>query len=263
MDYQTDPMHDLDNQPPGHLQTPGRKPISSKKKPIIIIAVIVAVGILLSAAFVFFFLGKSEEKSKTNTSNQQEQMEEEEPTLPPSEAAQPQAYKSETLNIEITHRKDWTVKEAADKKQLTLTSPKFTYQNNDGESAKGVFTVKFSLGTTEESQATIDAAKSVRDSVLIGYDAPTEAQRHYTNVTYAGPDQATFKFFVVTGSTALKPDTPLAGTVVINSADFLIAGGFGADSQNALNFDTIPAADIDQYTVVEQAIAIVKSLKVF
>lgn len=264
MDYKTDPMHDLDSQPPGHLQTPGRSPISGRKKPLIIIAIIVGVALVLAAAAIFFFVGKSDTPKKNETSNQQTVTEEEdESTLPPSEAAQPQTYKSETLNIEITHRKDWTLKETADQKMLTVTSPKFTYKTQDNKSTKGVFTLKISLGTTEEAQKTLDDAKAIRDSLLIGYDAPTESQRHYTNVSYAGPDETTFQFFVVTGSTAFKPNTALAGTVIINSGDFLIAGGFGADSKNELGFDQVPAADIDQYTALEQAISIVKSLKVF
>lgn len=257
-------MHDLDHQPQ-HLKTPNRKKPGGRKKLWIIIGVVA--GVLLLAAGIFWFLQKGDDTAQTAQTPTQEQTAEEadEPTMPPAEAAQMQAYKSTALNIEIAHRKDWTVSEDADKKILTLTSPKFTFQTAN-ESKKDVFTLRFAMGASKEAQKTIGAAQAVRDSLLVAYDAPTEAQRYYTNVSYLGPagDDATlFQFLLVTGSIALKANNPVAGSVVIGGGDFLIAGGFGADAQNQLNFTLVPAAELEQYATYEQALAIVKSLKVY
>lgn len=261
---QVEPMNDL-NKKPQHLQSPGQKKWLNKKL-LIIIGVVVAVLVLGAAAFFLLTKDKKEDSTaSTQTSQQQQAEEDEEPAMPPAEAAVPQTYKSETLNIELTHRKDWTLAEDTEKKLITLTSPKFTFQTGN-ESKKDVFTLTIGFGATEEAQENIDNAKAVRDSLLIGYDAPTEAQRHYTNITYAGPpgdDSTLFEFFIVTGSVAFKANVPLSGGVVINSGDFLIAGGFGKDPQHQLAFELVPAAELEQYAAYEQAVNIVKSLKVY
>lgn len=263
MDHNVEPMHDL-NQQPQHLHSggrPGRKK-GPNKKMLFIVGGIVLVVILAIGAFFLLKKDTKDNKAEQSQSSQQQDEESTEPTMPPAEAAQLLPYKSETLNIEITHRKDWTVTEDAEKKLLLLTSPKFAYQTSSGESKKGVFTVRVGYGASEQTQTTIDDSIAVRDSLLIGYDAPTEAQRHYTNVSYAGADETAFNFFIVTGSIALKNGTSLSGAIIVNPADFLIAGGFGDDKQSLL-FDNVPPTELEQYSAYEQALAIVKSLKVY
>lgn len=262
MDYNVEPTPEL-NQPPQHLNT-GRTARKFNKKRMVIIAGAVAVALLIAAAAFFLLVNKKDSGNSRSDSNQQNSSVtndvSDEPAMPAAEAAQLVTYKSTKMNIEITHRKDWKVKEATDRTQLTLTSPKVTYQTADGTSKQGVFTLKIGTGATDVEQKTLDDAKIVKDSLLIGYDAPTESQRHYTNVSYAGEDTA-FQFFIVTGSQALKSGAPLG--VLIGDADFLIAGGFGADAHSTLSFDSVDPATVEQNTGYEQALAIVKSLKVF
>lgn len=259
MDYNVESNPEM-NQQPQHLNTgPVGKfdKFGGKKRVLMIVGAVVAT--LLVAGLLFFLLtGKDDKKDSGKQDSSQTAEESDEPTMP--EASQLQTYKSETLNIEIAYRKDWTLKEDAAKKLLTITSPKVTL-----ESGKTPFVVKFGLGISEAAQENLDNASAMRDSLLIGYDAPTEAQRHYTNVTYAGPpgENSSFEFFIVTGSIAYKANTPFAGGVVVNSGDFLIAGGFGADVQNQLTFEQIDPSELDGYAVYEQALAIVKSLKVY
>ncbi|MGH7157830.1 MAG: hypothetical protein ACREGD_02005 [Candidatus Saccharimonadales bacterium] len=264
MDHHVAPMPDL-NQPPHHLHTgkPGRK--RPGKKPLVIIGVVLVVA-TLTAAGVLFFLKQRGDKATTAEQNQTTQQTEEtsEPTLPPAEAAQLQTHKSETLKVEIAHRKDWTVAEDAEKKLLTLTSPKVAL--NNGSDRKDPFTLKIGFGASPDAQRNIGNATAVRDSLLVGYDAPTENQRHYTNVSYAGPpgeETTFFEFFIVTGSVAFKAGDPFGKSIIINSGDFLIRGGFGADVQNQLTYEQVPTAELEQYPVYEQALAIVKSLKVY
>lgn len=263
MDHNVEPMHDL-NQQPHHLRTgkSARKKAPSKKL-LLIVGGILLLVVLAVAAFLLLKKDTTGSKAEQNQSSQQQAEESTEPTMPAAEAAQLQAYKSETLNVEVMHRKDWTASEDAEKKLLVLTSPKFTYQTTSGESKKGVFTVRVGYGVSEQAQATIDDSMVVRDSLLIGYDAPTEAQRFYTNVSYAGVDETAFKFFIVTGSIALKTGTSLSGAIIVNPADLLITGGFGDDKQQSLSFDSVPPTELEQYSAYEQAVAIVKSLKVY
>jgi hypothetical protein len=262
MDYNVEPAPDM-NQQPQHLNTgrpAGKFAKFGDKKRLLIIAggVVIALAV---AGLLFFMLTGKDGKKDSNQQNQSTTSEEsDEPTMPEAEAAQLVPYKSTKMNIEVAHRKDWKIKEASDRNQLVLTSPKVTYQSKDGESKQGVFTLKVGMGATDIEQERLDAAKIVKDSLLIGYDAPTESQRHYTNVSYAGEDES-FQFMIVTGSQALKAGVPLG--VLIGDADFLIIGGFGADAQNTLAFDSVDPATIEQNTAYEQALAIVKSLKVY
>lgn len=265
MDHNVEPMHDLDQQPHHlHTRNSGRKRGSTKK---MFIVGGVVVGVLLLAAGIFFLLKKDSKKTDQNqqqAAQQQQQAEDAEPTMDSAEAAQLQTYKSTTLNIEIKYRKDWTVAEDAEKKLLTLTSPKVVL--NSGSNRKDPFTVKIGFGTSEEAQRNITNAAAARDSLLIAYDAPTESQRFYTNISYAGPagDGAPyFKFFIVTGSVAMKAGNPFGNSIIIGDSDFMIRGGFGADQQNQLAYEPVPASELEQYGVYEQAINIVKSLKVY
>lgn len=262
MDYNVEPTPDM-NQQPQHLNT-GRPPgrFADKKRLFMIIGIVIAV-LLVAGVAVFFLTSKKDDDGKKNAgeqSNSQTSEENNEPTLPAAEAAQLVTYKSTKMNFEVTHRKDWKVKESTDRTQLVLTSPKMTYQTAGGESKQAVFTLKVGLGATDEEQETLGAVKIVKDSLLIGYDAPTENQRHYTNVSYAG-DQEDFQLMIVTGSQALKAGSPLG--LFIGDADFLIVGGYGADSQNTLTFDAVDTTTIEENTGYEQALAIVKSLKVY
>lgn len=264
MDHNVEPMHDL-NQQPHHLHSggkPGHKK-SLNKKMLFIVGGIALVVILAIGVFLLLTKDTKDNEAEQSQNSQQQDEESTEPTMPPAEAAQLLPYKSEALNIEITHRKDWTVAEDAEKKLLLLTSPKFAYQTSSGESKKGVFTVRVGYGASEQAQTTVDDSIAVRDSLLIGYDAPTEEQRHYTNVSYAGADETAFKFFIVTGSVAFKNGISLSGAIIVNPADFLIAGGFGDDKQQSLLFDSVPPIELEQYSAYEQALAIVKSLKVY
>lgn len=261
-------MDDLDAKQPGHLQAPrghrrwfgGFKP---SKKTIIIVVILATVVIVLGGGVTWWLGRESGPPAEQSTGQQQAEEANEEPSMPAAEAALPQTYKSEALNIEFIHRKDWTVSESAENKRITVRSPNITYTTAEGQSKRGVFTLSFAIGASSDAKQAINNATAVKDSLLIAYDTPTEAQRFYTNVSYAGPSETAFAFFIVTGSVALKVNDPLAGSIIIGSADFLIDGGFGEDAENRLAFDTLPATSFEQYPVYDQALAIVKSLKVY
>lgn len=257
-------MHDLNQPQTGHLHTPGKRASSSKKARIImgILAGIVVVGLGMGA-FLLFKPDTKEASPAPAQSEQQQSPEETQPAMDPAQASQLTAYKSEKLAIEVTHRKDWSVRESADGKQLILASPKFAYETVEGETTTGAFTLKIGLGASDAAQKTLNTSKTVKDSLLIGYDAPTEQQRHYTHLSFAGPNETAFAYFIVTGSIALKASTALSNTIIINDGDFLIVGGFGADTENTLDYSKLDPANLEQYAPYEQAIAIVKSLKVY
>lgn len=256
---------ELDDQP--KRQPPRRH--SGGNKRLIWIAVIAALAIALLAGAAYWWLavrGQDETPAATNNQQQQPpaQPERQAPNLSPQEAAELVAYKSDALKLEVEHRRDWTVKENDDKTGITLMSPPIGYETQNGSvpETQGVFTLHIRTGSVPEAaQETINAAVAVRDSEVIAYAEPTEAQRYYTNVSYAGQD-GFLQFFIVTGSTEYKAEDILANTLPLTSPDyFLIAGGYGEDTSGALEFDLVPATQIDT-EAFKQAIAIVESLKI-
>lgn len=214
--------------------------------------------ILLLGGLYWFLLNDDNDKQpvKTTTSSQQQTQD------LPSEPADPtpEVFKSAKYNIELTHRKDWKLKEASSG-EVTITSPRTSYTRTDGRSTTGVFTLKFRVGVPEGMQATIEKAVAARDSEVIAYDDPPETQRFYTNLSYAGQKDV-FNFFIVTGNTALKTGNAFAYTLVLDGEFYLLVGGFGTDKDGTLAFDSVPPSMIDS-GVVQEAVAIVKSLKIF
>lgn len=248
-------------QPAPSAQPPARKVGRSK---IVLFVVIGLIGLALIAVGIYWLVLRNGDKqpasqqTNTSTSAGQEQEEEmPESTLPDST---PVVFKSEKLNIELTHRKDWTLKESSDG-AITITSPRITYRTSDNTSKTGVFTMRIRKGASEAQKNTIDKSIATRDSEVIAYAAPVEGQRQYTNLSFVGPKDM-FGFFIVTGNTEFKAGEPLMYALPLDGEFYLIVGGYGADSSNSLAFDPVPKDAIDSATL-EQAIDIVESLKIY
>jgi len=233
-----------------------RPPKGNRKK---LVMFVVGGGLLLAllagAAYWFFLKGDDKKQAAqpaVNAQNEQANLPEVDPT--------PVSYKSTKLNIEITHRKDWTLKENASG-EIAVTSPKISYVGSQGQSTTGVFTVKFRKGVTDAMKATIEKAVAPRDSEVIAYLAPTENQRQYTNLSYAGTKDL-FNFFIITGNTELKVGNTFAYTLAMDGEFYLVVGGYGTDKNGSLSFDSVPKANMDSETL-EHAVDIVESLKIY
>jgi hypothetical protein len=241
---------------PHHLTRRERR---SRKKMIILGAVAAAVLLIGGGAAYWFLLADHGDKKSTNTASGQEQ-EAEAPAPEVATDPTPETYKSEKLNLELTHRKDWTLKESAEG-QITVTSPSISYTKSDNQATTGVFTVKIRKGATDAMKATVEAAVAPRDSEVIAYTAPSEQQRQYTNLSFAG-QKDTFSFFIITGNTAFKAGNTYAYAMTINSEFYLITGGYGTDKTDALAFDSVPKEAIESEAYSE-ALAVVQSLKIY
>lgn len=260
---------ELDDRPPQKPRRDIPRHSDGSKKRLIWIAVIAAAALALLGGAAYWWLAvRGEEEQPAAAQNEQQQSAQpvrENPDLSPQEAAEIVTYKNDALKLELKHRRDWIVKESDDKTGITLMSPPIGYETQNGNvpEAQGVFTLHIRTGSVSEAgQETINGTAAVRDSKIIAYAEPTEAQRYYTNVSYAGQD-GFLKFFIVTGSAEYKTEDILANTLPLSSADyFLIAGGYGEDPDGTLEFDLVPADQIDS-EVFKQAIAIVESLKLY
>lgn len=230
-----------------------------KRLLLIIVAAVVALALVGTAVWFFMLRDKKDAKPSQTSNTSTEQQAEDLPATTPADST-PVTFKSTKLNLELTHRKDWTLKEGSSG-EITLTSPRISYSRVDGSSGTGVFTLKLRKGATDAMKATIEKAVAVRDSEVIAYAAPTDAQRHYTNISWAG-QEAAFNFFIVTGSTEIKDGRPFAYMLAIDNETYVIAGGYGTDKDGSLAFDAVPKTAIDS-EAKDQAIAIVESIKLY
>lgn len=242
--------------PPEHKLT--RRERRHQKK--LLILAIAGGAVLLfagSGAYWFFMRDKGTKQPAQAVTEPQGQAETPQPA--PADPT-PVAYKSTKLNIELTHRKDWKLVEAATG-EITVTSPASPYSRTDGQATTDVFSVKVRKGVPEDMKATIEKAVAPRKSEVIAYTAPTDQQRQYTNLSYAGTKD-NFSFFIVTGNTEFKVGGAYAFALPLDSQFYLIVGGYGSDRDGTLSFDSVPAAAMDSEALT-QAIDIVESLKIY
>lgn len=256
--------HDEVSQPPReHQYVPPLYQKSRRGKKKIWLTTVALLLVALIAGGVYWFVYRGDDKSGQSMAQGQEQSHEqaqgEQQPVSNTPDPTPVIYKSEALELEVTHRKDWTVTESGN--EITLKSPQFSYQRVDGESSSGSFTLKIRRGVPEGMKATIEKSVAVRDSEVIAYAEPTENQRQYTNFSYAG-QEGVFNFFIVTGSVEYKAGDALAHTLLLGSDFYLITGGYGDDKDETLSFDSIPAEAMDSREFA-QAVEIVESLRIY
>lgn len=252
-----DPMRPVQPMPP--IQQPAAPKSGRGKLVMFIVAGLIALVLVAAGLYWFVFRQDDKQPAQKQTNNTSaEQEEEAAPSTQPDST--PVVFKSEKLKLELTHRKDWTLKESSDG-AITITSPRITYTTSDNTSKTGVFTLRIRKGASEAQKATIDKSIATRDSEVIAYAAPVEGQRQYTNLSFVGPKDM-FGFFIVTGNTEFKAGAPLMYALPLDGDFYLIAGGYGADATNSLAFDPVPKDSIDS-TTLDQAIDIVESLKIY
>lgn len=269
-----DPIPDinvnLDDQPaphPRHSADPRRKKKSGGRRVktwVIISVCLAAIAIAFAIYWLVFKKERSENVTPIDSTAENTPVDEQSPIMDPAEASKIKTFKSEKLKVELSHRGDWTVVEADDGKSITITSPNISYQTISGTvpEGSGVFTLRIVKGVSSAQRDVINNAIAVQKSELIAYTKPTEAQRHYTNISYGGIEDA-FTFLMVTGAVEFAKGDPWAGKVSLSSADYyLIAGGFGEDAENTMEFDQVAASAINS-EAVKQATAIIESLRIF
>lgn len=263
----------LDDQPaprPTHSNSPHRLNKKGGGKRFKIVAIILAVVLVLAGAgfAVYWFVIKDDTAVQENTQSTDQTpntaTEETQSAMDPAEAAKIKTFNSEKLGLEFNHRADWTVKEADDGNSLTVTSPSISYQTINGTvpEGNGVFTLRIAKGVNSAQKDVINSAVAVQKSDVIAYAKPTEAQRHYTAISYGGAEDA-FTFLMVTGAIEFNKGDPWAGKLVLSSADYyLIAGGFGEDPDGAMAFDQVSASQVSSESI-GQATAIIESMRLF
>jgi hypothetical protein len=252
-----------DTQQPSHTPHLSARPSkTSGKKRLLYIAGIVLIVVAVAAVAYMLLAGKKDEAPK-KVSTSSGQHTDDQPAGSQVVDDTPKTYKSEKLGLEFIYRSDWKMRETTDKTEIILTSPQVTYQKKDGQSANGVFTLKIRNGLLPEAmKPTIQEAVAIKDSEVIGYTQPTEQQRHFTNMSFAGKDANNFSFMMVTGNAAFKAGDVFGSGVDTQGSFYLFAGGYGIDANDSLSFDAVPKTSFDT-AVYQQAVEIIKSLKIY
>lgn len=223
----------------------------------------VAVALLALAGGAYWMLSQNKKPAKQSSPTTSQPSPNKPDLNQPDPNATSKTFKSTKLNIEFTYRSDWTLKETGDQAEIILTSPGVTYTAQDGTSTEGVFTVKMRNGVIPDGiQETVKNTVAVKDSEVIGYDQPTGEQRHFTNLSFGGPDAQKFGYFIISGNTAYKAGQPFGSQIDLIGTAYLFVGGYGTDAGDTLDFEPVPAASFDT-EAYQQALAVIKSLKIY
>lgn len=249
---------------PGHRYDhlmPKKEPHKGRTALIVTIVLIVLAGLGAGAYFVFLKSDKKTEDTKQPSTSEQTNREEENENTQPAASTAAGTLKSTKLNLEVTKPAGWLGQEDPASGELTLTSPETTYATTSG-SKTGVFVLKVRQGADADSQAAIKNTNAVEASETIAYSAPTQSQRHYTNITVAGTNENA-SFLIVTSADTFKKGEAMA-RFFINGDVYVIVGGFREATKTGLmGYDLMPKATFmgsDEYAA---AVGIIKSLKIF
>lgn len=225
-----------------------------KRKTKYIAAVVI---LLLAGAGGWYFLQSRSPKPTTNTQPPQQTAE----TTNETDKAELKTYKSDILSVEFEHPADWTVTEKD--KGLRIESPTIDYTSEQGPTS-GKFRIYMRQGSRTVDGKYIGQGIVIGPSEKLVYAEPTIGQRKETKLTLFGfGDSSNFAYFLITSNYDLKKDDRLAPNFAQEADAFLIAGGFSKpDLAEDLNFVRMPLDSISN-DVYQQAIDVLKSLKVF
>lgn len=170
-------------------------------------------------------------------------------------------YKSDILSVEFKHPADWTVTEKD--KGLRIESPEFEYTSEQGPTT-GHFRIYMRQGSRTVDGKYIGQGIVIEPSEKLVYAEPATGQRKETKLTLFGfGDPNNFAYFLITSNYDLKKDDRLAPDFAKEADAFLIAAGFSKPANTEdLNFVRMPIDEAKNNKAYDQAIDILKSLKV-
>lgn len=171
-------------------------------------------------------------------------------------------YTNDFLRLNFKYPASWTVNDVDD--AITIKSPDFKYQQNNGMEATGYFKIYIKKGAAQSDSKYLGQGYAVANSEKIAYSEPATGQRSETFLTDFGLDTPdNFAYFIVQGNFDLKKGDTLGPSYAKEIDAYLISGGFSSSDQtenmatNTVSLDTYKSDEA--YKV---AIEIVKSLKI-
>lgn len=228
------------------------------KKVVIILLILIAVTAIAGGTFIFLdkkSSNKSQTQTTANTSGTNNESAEQ------TKTSATKSYKNDTIKIELSYLNSWALKEDVDK--VVLTSPKISYTKKDGTTAKNSFRVIVQKGINQIDSNTINNAVAVKISELIKYTAPAKDQRTESYLSFLGKTKDAFKFFLISSGKEYQVDEKVSGSLPLGQDSYIVAGGYGTSADDNFGFDEIAVDKIDQDDAYNQAVDIVKSLKLY
>jgi hypothetical protein len=235
---------------------PERHKKTHSKKPLFIVVLVLIVMALVAGGYFVYRYEKNKKIEKANQANSKiSQVLTDVPNVP-----QTKDYKSSAMLIEITYPANWTVTE---NDGMHVTSPNFVYQAADGSSVKGNFQVYIRQTARPVDDKYIGNAVADQPSKTLMYSSPAPNQRTSTNLTVFGAGTDThFTYFMITSNFQLNPGDQLGLTYGQEPGTDIIVGGYSSSNQkDDLNFTDVSLDNFDKTNAYNQAINILKSLK--
>lgn len=165
--------------------------------------------------------------------------------------------------MELMYPDTWTLSKKEN--GVLIVSPEFNYTTVNKGVIKGNFSVYIRQGAREQEGKYIGRGLAIRPTEKLVYKDPSSTQRKDTNLTLFGLDSSDyFSYFLVSGDYELKKGETLGPTYGREAETYIIAGGFGSAKQSdPLDYNNLVIKDATSDPAYDQAIAIIKSLKVY
>lgn len=245
--------------PPVHSDR-APKSVIIRRTIFLLIGIILVVAIGLAA---WKFIPSKNETPKPAQSNQnQTQSSASAPAdLGIGDTALSQDYKSDFLRMNFKYPGSWKVSEQNN--SVTVKSPTFNLQENNGMQSTGYFKIYIARGASATDGKYLGKGYAVAPSEKITYSEPVAGQRKDTYLTNFGIDTPdNFAYCVVQGNFNLAAGDTLGPKFASEPDSFLITGGFATDGEK----DGLATKVVSQdYFATNQAykaaVEIIKSLQ--
>lgn len=235
----------------------------SKKRILVVIAGLLILG---GAGFGLALLTSNGQQQNTSTTQQTtatSDVSSSDSTDVPSVTVT-KTFKTDFPRIEFTYPENWTVAENRDQEGVRIESPEFNYKSIMGNTVSGNFRIYIRQGARTQDSKYIGRGIAALPSEKLIYAAPASSQRPETNLSFFGLDTSNnFAFFMIVGNFALAKDESLGPNYGTEAETYIITGGYSSNElADDLATNPVPVEYFQSTSVYEQAIAIIKSLKI-
>lgn len=232
-----------------HIADEGRGPKLKRqqkggKKWLVILAVLVSLAVVGGVVYWFFL----REPSDTETSTQQNTEQPTEAQTSALSSGKTETYDSSRYFLSFDYPDSWDVDET-DPTALTVTSPVVSLQASTGTEQQGKVTMKIRAKNTTLAEFEAGDATATKQSELITYTKPTQAQRASTYLSFAAFAGATkgLDALLITGDYGYQAGQAVLKTE-ISQIDPIISVTFDACADSGCSEVTPMTLSLDQWS---------------
>lgn len=171
-------------------------------------------------------------------------------------------FTAQTLAVEFNYPSSWIVTE--NNGGITAISPTFSYMTQDRDKINGYFKIYIRNTARDVDGKYIGRGVVIQPTQQLTYTQPAPGQRTSTNLSFFGYDTPdNFAFMMITGNFNLKKGDTLGVNYGKEAGTYIIVGGFSStDQKDDLGFNKVSPDNFQSSNAYQQAVEILKSLKV-